>query len=122
MKALVVDDSRAMRNIVKKIVNSIGFETDEAENGQVALDAINSFPDYDVVLLDWNMPVMNGLEFVVEARKAPQHENLKIVMVTTESEPEKMVRALMAGVDEFVMKPFTKDVLLEKLNLIGVGT
>lgn len=121
MKALVVDDSRAMRNIVKKIVNSIGFETDEAENGQVALDAINSFPDYDVVLLDWNMPVMSGLEFVVEARKSPQHENLKIVMVTTESEPEKMVRALMAGVDEFVMKPFTKDVLLEKLNLIGVG-
>ena len=121
MKALVVDDSRAMRNIVKKIVSSIGFETDEAENGQIALDAINSFPNYDVVLLDWNMPVMSGLEFVVEARKLPQHENLKIVMVTTESEPEKMVRALMAGVDEFVMKPFTKEVLIEKLNLIGVG-
>ena len=74
----------------------------------------------EVVLVDWNMPVMDGLEFVKAVRATPEYVNQKLVMVTTETEPDRMVRALMTGIDEFVMKPFTTDILIEKLKLIGV--
>jgi two-component system chemotaxis response regulator CheY len=120
MFALIVDDSRAMRRILKQIVEPLGFETIEAGNGLEALHQLQEHPDVTMALVDWNMPEMNGLEFVQVVRADPRYESLKLVMVTTETEPTRMARALMAGVDEFVMKPFTSEILLDKLRLIGV--
>lgn len=121
MKALIIDDSRAMRRILTKIVSPLGFEVIEADNGQAGLDQLLSADNVEVVLVDWNMPVMNGLDFVKSVRAHGDYDTQKIVMVTTETEPAQMARALMSGVDEFVMKPFTPDMLIEKMKLIGVA-
>ena len=121
MKALIIDDSRAMRRILTKIVAPLGFEVIEAENGQEGFDRLQEAGDVEIILVDWNMPVMNGLDFVKKVRELPEYETQKIMMVTTETEPSQMVRALMAGVDEFAMKPFTAAILIEKMNLIGVA-
>ncbi|MCA9048611.1 MAG: response regulator [Planctomycetaceae bacterium] len=121
MQALIIDDSRAMRRILTKIVQPLGFDITEAENGAEGFDRLVSAPDVEVVLVDWNMPVMNGLDFVKKVRATDGFETQKIIMVTTETEPAQMARALMDGVDEFVMKPFTADILLEKMKLIGVA-
>ncbi len=120
MNALIIDDSRAMRRILTRIVVPLGFDIVEATDGQQGLDRFYATENVEVVLVDWNMPVMNGLDFVKAIRADSDHETQKIIMVTTETEPAQMVRALMAGVDEFVMKPFTSDILVEKLKLIGV--
>jgi two-component system chemotaxis response regulator CheY len=120
MYALIIDDSRAMRRILSKIVMPLGLEVVEAENGQEGLDRLEEIQPPEVILVDWNMPVMNGLEFVKAVRADERFSTQKIMMVTTETEPAQMVRALMAGVDEFAMKPFTADVLIEKMKLIGV--
>ena len=121
MYALIIDDSRAMRRILRQIVEPLGFRILEAGDGQEGLDRLREhFPDVELTLVDWNMPVMNGLEFVKTVRADDQYQQMKIAMVTTETEPAQMARALMAGVDEFVMKPFTSEILIEKLRLIGV--
>ena len=120
MRALIIDDSRAMRRILRGIVEPMGFEVSEAGNGKQGLEQLNQFEDVELVLVDWNMPEMNGLEFIEIIRSNPNYDDLKLVMVTTETEPTRMARALLAGVDEFVMKPFTADILVEKLQLIGV--
>jgi two-component system chemotaxis response regulator CheY len=119
MQALIVDDSRAMRRILRTIVEPLGFEIEEAGHGIEGLHRLAERPDTELALVDWNMPEMDGIAFVKEVRANPAYQNLKLVMVTTETEPSKMARALMAGVDEFVMKPFTPDILLSKLQLIG---
>lgn len=121
MRALIIDDSRAMRRILRGIVEPLGFEVSEAGNGKQGLDQLNTLDDVELVLVDWNMPEMNGLEFVQAVRADSSRQDLKLVMVTTETEPAKMARAMMAGVDEFVMKPFTQDILIDKLRLIGVA-
>lgn len=121
MNALVIDDSKAMRRIIGSIVKGVGFEPDDAGDGLEGLKALEAAPTkYDLVLVDWNMPNMNGYEFIKAVRAKDEFADLRMVMVTTETEPARMAQALMAGVDEFVMKPFTKEVLLEKLRLIGV--
>ena len=121
MNALIIDDSRAMRRILGKIMKGLGFEILEAENGAQGLETFLAKSDMiEVTLVDWNMPVMNGLEFVEAVRDKNEFDTDKLVMVTTETEPARMARALMAGVDEFVMKPFTTEILIEKLKLIGV--
>ncbi len=121
MYALIIDDSRAMRRILRQIVEPLGFRILEAGDGQEGLDRLGEhYPDVELTLVDWNMPVMNGLEFVKTVRADNQYQQMKIAMVTTETEPAQMARALMAGVDEFVMKPFTSEILIEKLRLIGV--
>ena len=122
MLVLIVDDSSAMRRILKRIVESVGFESIEASHGAEALQRLTENPSTELVLIDWNMPVMNGLDFVKAVRANPLYEQLKLVMVTTETEPSKMARALMTGVDEFLMKPFTTEMLLDKLILIGIST
>ena len=110
-----------MRKILGKIMSGLGFEIIEASDGKLGLAQLESNTDViELVLVDWNMPVMNGLEFVEAVRNHEEHANLKLVMVTTETEPSRMVKALMAGVDEFVMKPFTSEILVDKLRLIGV--
>ena len=120
MHALIIDDSRAMRRILARVVKPIGFDVTEASNGQEGLDRLHASEKVDIVLVDWNMPGMNGLEFVEAVRENEAYQQQKIIMVTTEPEPSQMVRALLAGVDEFVMKPFTPDILIEKMKLIGV--
>ena len=121
MYALIIDDSRAMRRILRQIVEPLGFHILEAGDGQEGLERLEQYhPDVELTLVDWNMPVMNGLEFVKAVRADDQYLQMKIAMVTTETEPAQMALALMAGVDEFVMKPFTSEILIEKLKLIGV--
>ena len=121
MQALIVDDSRAMRRILRTIVEPLGFQIAEAGHGLEGLQRLSEHPDTELVLVDWNMPEMNGIDFVKAVRANPLNERMKLVMVTTETEPSKMARALMTGVDEFVMKPFTSEILLDKLQLIGVS-
>jgi two-component system, chemotaxis family, chemotaxis protein CheY len=121
MRAIVVDDSRAMRLILKRIVGQIGFEVFEAEDGQAALDLLGTLdPLPNLALVDWNMPNMNGLEFVTAVRADARFREMTLVMVTTESEQSQIVRALAAGAHEYVIKPFTQGAMVEKLALLGL--
>lgn len=121
-KALVVDDSKTIRIIIKRILIELGFEVLEAVNGVQAMEVIA--PEkaaVKLVLADWNMPEMNGLELLKRLRQDPELSSLKVIMVTTETEMSQMSSALEAGANEYVMKPFTKDILKEKLELIGIS-
>ncbi len=121
MKAIVIDDSRAMRMILKRIVAKLNFEAVEAGDGQEAVDLLATMDVLpDLALIDWNMPTMNGLEFVVKARADPRLREMTLVMVTTESEHSQIVRALAAGAHEYVIKPFTEGAMIEKLALLGL--
>ncbi len=120
MKALVIDDSRAMRRIVSGVLRPLGFETVEAGHGQEALDVLEAGERFDLACIDWNMPVMNGLEFVNAVRKRPECRQMTLMMVTTESEHSQIVRALAAGAHEYVIKPFTADAIRDKLALLGL--
>lgn len=121
MRALVVDDSRAIRMMLRKMLLEEGFaEVVEAGDGREALDRIGELGEPDVMLVDWNMPNMNGLELIRSVRKGLGLRNVPIVMVTTETEYEQMVKALAAGANEYVMKPFTREVIVSKLELLGV--
>jgi two-component system, chemotaxis family, chemotaxis protein CheY len=120
-KALVVDDSKMIRMVLRRILTEVGFEVCEAGNGKEALAVADAeSPKLSVVLADWNMPEMNGLELLKELRRRPDPHSLKVIMVTTEAELGHMTAALEAGADEYVMKPFTKEVVCEKLELLGV--
>ena len=120
MLALVIDDSRAMRMILKRILVGCGFEVVEAADGQQALDTVAAGPVPDLALVDWNMPVMNGLEFVTAVRRMPGCRQMTLMMVTTESEHSQIVRALAAGAHEYVLKPFTAEAITDKLSLLGL--
>lgn len=120
MRALVVDDSRPIRRIESDILKDLGFETSDASNGKEALDRLQSAPLPDVVLVDWNMPEMDGLEFITAVRRDTRFAGLVVLMVTTETETDQMLRALSAGADEYLMKPFQKEGLVDKLRLVGV--
>jgi two-component system chemotaxis response regulator CheY len=120
MRVLVIDDSRAVRAIIGSILREMQLEVVEAGNGQEGLDRLRQFPDVDLVLVDWNMPVMDGLEFITTVRAQRAYDPVRIVMVTTETESEQMNRAMAAGANEYVMKPFTKDVLIAKLSMLDV--
>ena len=121
MRVILVDDSRAMRMILRRIVGQLGFEIMEAEDGQAALDAVKSSENVpDLALIDWNMPRMNGLELVSALRDDPRTRDMTLVMVTTEGEQSQIVRALAAGAHEYVIKPFTSDSMVEKLALLGL--
>jgi two-component system chemotaxis response regulator CheY len=121
-KALVVDDSKTIRMIIRRILIELGYEVCEAGNGVEALRVLDVEGEaVKLVLADWNMPEMNGLDLVKVMRRIPDYASLKVLMVTTETEMSQMALALAAGADEYVMKPFTKDILLEKLELVGVS-
>jgi two-component system chemotaxis response regulator CheY len=121
MRALVVDDSRAMRMMLRRTLGGLGFEVLEAEHGAAALAVLDAVGPVDVCLVDWNMPVMDGLEFVKAVRADPEYERMVVVMVTSESDPARILRALMAGADEYATKPLTPEVLAEKLDLARAG-
>ena len=119
-KALVVDDSRAMRMILARPLKELGYEVREAANGREALEVIEAEKaGVTLVLADWNMPEMNGLELLKRLRKKRELSSMVVIMVTTESELHLMAMALEAGANEYVMKPFTKEILVEKLKLAG---
>ena len=120
MRALVIDDSRAMRRIVSGILAGIGYETAEAGDGRQALDLLEAGRTFDLACIDWNMPVMNGLEFVIAVRANKEWRGLTMMMVTTESEHGQIVRALAAGAHEYLIKPFTPDAIRDKLELLGL--
>ncbi len=121
MRALVVDDSRAMRLILGKILGEMGFEVFEAGNGREALEVLEEIGMTELMLVDWNMPEMDGYDFVRAVRSNQNYDDSCLMMVTTETEMEQVVKALEAGADEYVMKPFTKEVILEKLDLLGIA-
>lgn len=120
MKAMIIDDSRAMRSILRRIVAGLDFETAEAGHGQEALDQMVAGFVPDVCLVDWNMPVMDGYTFITQVRANPEWRNVTLMMVTTESEQRQIVRALAAGAHEYVIKPFTPDAITDKLGLLGL--
>jgi two-component system chemotaxis response regulator CheY len=121
-KALVVDDSRTIRTILRRILAEMGYEVCEAANGLEALQVIESNgTGITLVLADWNMPEMNGFDLLKRLRQKPELSSLSVVMVTTEAEMGHMASALEAGANEYVMKPFTKDILKQKLEMIGIS-
>jgi two-component system chemotaxis response regulator CheY len=121
-KALVVDDSKTIRMIIRRTLIELGFEVCEAGNGIEALKVLEKEKAaVGLVLADWNMPEMNGLELVKSLRQNPEYASVKVIMVTTETEIGQMALALEAGANEYVMKPFTKDILVEKLELVGIS-
>jgi two-component system, chemotaxis family, chemotaxis protein CheY len=121
MRALVVDDSSAMRAFLKMILKTAGFEVSEARNGKEGLQALGATTLPQLVLLDWNMPEMDGLEMLRQLRADARCNQVKVMMVTTETEMGEMSRALGTGADEYVMKPFTREVILDKLELLGLA-
>ena len=124
MRALVIDDSRAMRTILGRILAAQGFTVSQAGDGQEALDVLTTLDAEGdlpaLALVDWNMPVMDGLTFIKTARSMPAYANITLMMVTTESEHGQIVRALAAGAHEYVIKPFTADAIADKLALLGL--
>jgi len=119
--ALVIDDSRAMRMILSGTLRDLGYEVCSAGDGQEALQYLrDKKPDLSFMLVDWNMPGVNGLEFVLQLRAMPDYQAAPVMMVTTETEVEQMVKALEAGANEYVMKPFTPEIIADKLRLMGV--
>ena len=118
MKILVVDDSKTVRNIVKKMLQDVGYEVFEAEDGEKALEALYEHDWFDLILLDWNMPTMNGYEFLKEIKRHPKWRDIKVMMVTSKNEQESVVEALKAGADEYLMKPFDQKMLLTKIEMI----
>jgi two-component system, chemotaxis family, chemotaxis protein CheY len=122
IRVLIVDDSRTARSILKAMLKEFNFEIAEAENGSLAMEELTKSGSADLALVDWNMPVMNGLEFVKAVRSDIAYENMKIMMVTTESEITRMMDALSSGANEYIMKPYTKDIVIEKLQILGILT
>ena len=120
MRALIVDDSKAMRSIVGRIVREIGFETFEAANGIEGLSQLKQHGEVDLILVDWNMPEMNGIEFLHAVRAQPGSSAFKMLMVTTASDIAHINTALEAGANEYLMKPFTKDAVVSKLQMLGI--
>ena len=118
-KCLIVDDSRVIRKVSRHILESLGFAVDEAENGRIGLEKCEaSMPD--VVLLDWNMPVMTGIEFITQLRQREGGNKPKVVFCTTENDVAHIREAITAGADEYVMKPFDHETLQIKLQLVGM--
>lgn len=117
MKLLVVDDSSTMRRIIKNTLGRLGHkEVLEAEDGKIAWDLMVANADIDVLITDWNMPNMNGLELVQKVRAQEKYADLPIIMVTTEGGKAEVITALKAGVNNYIVKPFTPQVLKEKLE------
>lgn len=116
---LIVDDSRVIRKVARQIFEALGFACEEAEHGQQALDACQrAMPD--VVLLDWNMPVMDGMEFLRALRKDPKGSAPVVVFCTTENDMRHIQEAMTNGANEYIMKPFDADIVQSKLLQLGV--
>jgi two-component system chemotaxis response regulator CheY len=122
MRALIVDDSRATRSLLRRTLTEVGYEVLEAGNGLEALELLGTCDPVDLALVDWNMPEMDGLELVKAMRADRTYADMVVMMVSAESDMSNVARALMVGADEYAIKPVTKDILVEKLHLLGVAT
>ena len=120
MRALIVDDSRYMRRVLRGMLEREGFECDEADDASAGLELLYSEPEFDLALVDWNMPGLSGLEMVKMIR-AQDFEGMKVMMVTGHCDSDGIRQALEAGADEYLMKPFDGESLREKLALMGLG-
>jgi two-component system chemotaxis response regulator CheY len=120
MHALVVDDSDVIRKILTAYLQKLGFQVTAAVNGKEALEQLYRMEKADIALVDWNMPEMDGITFLKEVRADVNYDALPVMMVTTNSELAHVSQALEAGANEYIMKPFTADMLKEKLELLGV--
>ncbi len=121
MRALIIDDSRALRAIVGKLVKGLGFEVLEAGNGREGLEQLKSKGTVELSLVDWNMPDMNGIEFIRAVRAQDQYNEMKVMVITTQTEMDHVTQALESGANEYLMKPFTRDALLMKLQMLGIA-
>lgn len=118
---LVVDDSRVVRKIARRIVEDLGFACEEAEDGQKAFEACTkAMPD--AILLDWNMPVMSGIEFLEKLRQMPNGKGPKVIFCTTENDMAHITRAMNAGANEYIMKPFDSEIIESKFAQIGFAS
>ena len=116
---LVVDDSSVIRKVARRILEGLNFKISEAEDGQQALDECKrEMPD--AVLLDWNMPVMDGYEFLKALRRMPEGDRPKVVFCTTENDLDHITRALDAGANEYIMKPFDREIVEAKFQEVGL--
>jgi two-component system chemotaxis response regulator CheY len=120
MKALVVDDSRAMRMLLSHILAEFGFEVAQAAHGKDALTQLSANPDTALALVDCNMPEMGGIELVCAVRANADLDGVKLMMVTTETEMQHVQEAISAGANEYIMKPFTKEIVADKIRLLGL--
>jgi two-component system chemotaxis response regulator CheY len=120
MRALVVDDSRTVRLIIGQILRQLGMEVVEAATGLEALEQIQRHPDVELMLVDWNMPEMNGIDFIRAVRSQHAFDGIRILMVTSEAQGHRVAQAIQAGANEYLMKPFSKEVLVAKLGLLDV--
>lgn len=118
--ALVVDDAKVIRLLLGNRLAELGYEVIEAANGREALEKLDQSPFVTLALIDWNMPVMSGIECLKAIRADPRFSSLIVVMVTTETEMEYIVAALDAGANDYIMKPFTPEIVGEKLLLLGL--
>jgi two-component system chemotaxis response regulator CheY len=119
MKALLVDDSKVVRSVSGGIMDELGIDHDEAENGLVALDKVSK-ENYDFILLDWNMPEMDGIDFFRKAKEKDLIKDTKVIFCTTENEIEKISIALEEGASEYVMKPFDRNIIEDKLRYLEI--
>lgn len=122
MRAMVIDDSRAIRMILRRTLSDLGIEVVEACDGQEALDNLAGQGPFDFCLVDWNMPRLSGYEFVQQVRQQRALDAMDLIMVTTETETSQVIKALDAGANEYIMKPFTKEILRDKLSILGIYT
>jgi two-component system chemotaxis response regulator CheY len=118
MRALIVDDSRFVRDYLRGMLEQMGIDCEEAADGQAGLSQLHESDPFDLALVDWNMPVMDGLDMLKNMR-AEGYCDIKVMMVTTEAEDDFIVRSLDAGADEYLMKPFDQEALTEKLAMLG---
>ncbi len=121
-KILIVDDSKFIRSVVRRFVESLGFAADEAEDGRQALEFCKAAGPPDGIILDIIMPVMDGHEFLRTIRQDPRFQNCAVIMCTTKSEPAEIEATMAAGANEYIMKPFTEDILADKLRQVGLLT
>jgi two-component system chemotaxis response regulator CheY len=118
-KCLIVDDSKIVRKVSRGIIEPMGYEIFEAENGEEALEIALNNP-ITVVMLDWNMPVMNGMEFLVHLRADTKIEQPAVIFCTTENEMSKIIQAMQAGANEYVMKPYDAAIIRSKFEQLGL--
>ena len=122
MKILSVDDSKSLRQFIRSAIEVLGYEFLEAEDGLSGLKLLEQNGDVDLILLDWNMPVMNGYEMLLKIKSDERYKDIPVTMVTTEIERDKVITAIQAGARNYVMKPFTQEDLIAKvMESLGMG-
>jgi two-component system chemotaxis response regulator CheY len=121
MRAIVIEDTATTRHIIAAMLRQLGFEVVEAANGLEGLAQLRSMAKPALAVVDWNMPELDGLGFLRAVRADHTYDDVRLLMITTETEMPQVKAALEAGADEYVMKPFTRDMVAEKLALLGLG-